>query len=84
MVLSESGNLISVFEHVRIATQLEARKFTKMSTSSEEKAAANKLETMRKAVHDFLHEKNAFTSVFEIAEKYTKVDRMYIFLGRYL
>ena len=42
---------------------------------------ANKLENIKKALHDFLHEKNAFTSVFELAEKYTKLSREYIFLG---
>ena len=42
---------------------------------------ANKFEAAKKALHDFLHEKNAFTSVFELAEKYTKLKREYIFLG---
>lgn len=42
---------------------------------------ANKLETIKKAVRDFLHEKNAFTPFFEFAEKYTKVDRLYLFIG---
>lgn len=46
-------------------------------------APANKLQTVKKAVHDFLHEKNAFTSVFELAEKYTKVSREYLFLGEF-
>ena len=55
-----------------------------MSTPTKEKAAANKLEAMKKALHDFLHEKNGFTYAFELAEKYTKVDRLYLFLGRYL
>lgn len=42
---------------------------------------ANKLETLKKALHDFLHEKSPFTSVFELAEKYTKISREYLFLG---
>ena len=42
---------------------------------------ANKLEVIKKTIHDFLHEKNSFTYVFELAEKYTKLSREYIFLG---
>jgi hypothetical protein len=44
-------------------------------------APATKLETVKKAVHDMLHEKSAFTPAFEMAEKYTKVSREYLFLG---
>ena len=55
--------------------------FAKMA---EEKAAANKLQAMQKALKKFLHEKNAFTYVLELVEKYTKVDRLYAFLGGYL
>ncbi len=43
---------------------------------------ANKLQTIKKAVHDFLHEKNSFTYFFELAEKYTKLNREYIFIGK--
>ena len=52
-----------------------------MSAKDEKAAPANKLDTMKRAVHDFLHEKNAFTSVFEMVEKYTKIQREYFFLG---
>ena len=54
-----------------------------MASEQSSKPPANKLETVKKAVHDFLHEKNAFTSVFELVEKYTKIQREYIFLGGY-
>lgn len=52
------------------------------SSSSSSSKPANKLETIKKAVHDFLHEKNAFTSFFELIEKYTKISREYIFIGK--
>ena len=52
-------------------------------TESSSSEPPNKFETLKKAMHDFLHEKNAFTSVFEIAEKYTKIDRLYLFLGKW-
>lgn len=57
----------------------------KMASPSEksESAPANKLETVKKAIHDFLYEENSFTYVFSLVEKYTKVSREYIFLGRY-
>ena len=57
----------------------------KMASPSEksESAPANKLETMKKAIHDFLYEENSFTYVFSLAEKYTKVSREYLFFGRY-
>ena len=44
-------------------------------------APANKLEAVKKAVHDMLHEKGALTPFFEQAEKYTKLKREYLFLG---
>ena len=43
---------------------------------------ANKLVALKNTIHDFLHEKNAFTYVFELAEKYTKLPRVYIFIGK--
>ena len=55
---------------------------TSSSPSGSEKPA-NKLQMVKKAVHDFLHEKNSFTYVFELAEKYTKLQREYIFIGRH-
>lgn len=42
---------------------------------------ANKLEALKKGLHDLLHKKNAFTPILEQAEKYTKVSREYLFLG---
>lgn len=53
------------------------------SSSSGSEVPTNKLQMIKKAVHDFLHEKNTFTYVFELAEKYTKLPREYIFLGGY-
>lgn len=44
-------------------------------------APTNKFEAMKQSVHDFLHEKNSFTYMFELAEKYTKMQREYIFIG---
>jgi len=52
-----------------------------MKTGTSSSEPTNKIETIKKALRDFLHEKNAFTSIFEIAEKYTKVSREYIFIG---
>jgi len=42
---------------------------------------ANKFESLKKTINDFLYEKNSFTYVFELVEKYTKVSRIYLFLG---
>ena len=53
------------------------------SSSSGSDKPANKLQAIKKAVHDFLHEKNSFTYVFELAEKYTKLPREYIFIGKH-
>ncbi len=53
-----------------------------MSESKSISGPANKLQTIKKAVHDFLHEKNSFTYFFELAEKYTKLNREYIFIGK--
>lgn len=49
--------------------------------TSKESQPENKLQVVQKALHNFLHEKNSFTYVFELAEKYTKLKREYIFLG---
>lgn len=56
---------------------------TSEASSSSSDKPANKLQMIKTAVHDFLHEKNSFTYVFELVEKYTKVQREYIFIGRY-
>ena len=42
----------------------------------------NKLTNIRTTVRSILREKNCFTYVFELAEKYTKVDREYLFWGK--
>ena len=42
----------------------------------------NKFSMVKKSVKDFLHEKNSFTHILELAEKYTKVSREYLFLGK--
>ena len=52
-------------------------------SESTESAPANKLEAVKKAIHNLLHEENSFTYLFTLAEKYTKISREYIFLGRY-
>ena len=52
-----------------------------MATSEGSSRPANKLVAIKNALHDFLHEKNSFTHIFELAEKYTKVQREYILLG---
>ena len=44
--------------------------------------ASNKITTIRNTVKSFLKEKNSFTYVFELAEKYTKVNREYLFWGK--
>lgn len=56
---------------------------TTETSSSSNPPPANKLVMIKNAVHDFLHEKNSFTYIFELAEKYTKLQREYIFLGKY-
>ena len=55
---------------------------TTEASSSGSSKPPNKLVAIKNAVHDFLHEKNNFTYVFELAEKYTKVKREYIFIGK--
>lgn len=65
---------------LRVRKKLKEESRGKMSSSSKSEPA-NKLETVKKAVHDLLHEKNSFTYLFELAEKYTKVNREYLFLG---
>ena len=49
--------------------------------SESSSAPANKFQSVKKSITDFLYEKNSFTYVFELAEKYTKVPRLYLFLG---
>jgi len=44
-------------------------------------APANKFESLKKTITDFLYEKNSLTYVLELVEKYTKVPRIYLFLG---
>ena len=52
-----------------------------MATPEGSSRPANKLVAIKNALHDFLHEKNSFTHIFELVEKYTKVQREYVFLG---
>ena len=52
------------------------------STKAESAAKANKLQDMKLKIHEFLHEENAFTYPFALAEKYTKVKREYLFIGK--
>ena len=54
---------------------------TSSSSSASKTKPANKLESMQKALHDFLHTPSAVTPAFELVEKYAKVKREYIFLG---
>ena len=54
---------------------------TSETSSSGSNKPANKLELIKKTVHDFLHEKNSFTYIFELTEKYTKLRREYILIG---
>jgi len=42
----------------------------------------NRLTNLRNTVKSLLKEKNSFTYLFELAEKYTKVDREYLFWGK--
>ena len=51
------------------------------SKTSRSEQPANKLETIHKALHDFLHQKSAVTPVFELVEKHAKLKREYLFLG---
>lgn len=55
-----------------------------MAESSRSPEPANKLEAIKKAVHDFLHQKGPLTPYIELAEKYTKMNREYIFLGEFM
>ena len=64
---------------MRIALKMAA---TEASSGGDK--PANKLVALKSTIHDFLHEKNAFTYVFELAEKYTKLPREYIFIGKLL
>ena len=57
---------------------------SKSESSDAPPAVVTKLEAAKKAIHDFLHEKNSVTYVFELAEKYTKVPREYLFIGEIL
>ncbi len=45
-------------------------------------AEGNRLTNLRNTVKSFLKEQNSFTYLFELAEKYTKVDREYLFWGK--
>ena len=51
--------------------------------TEQKKDAKNKLESFKQTLHKFLHEENAFTYLFALAEKYTKLKREYIFVGAY-
>ena len=42
---------------------------------------ANKLESIQKGLHDFLHTRSAATPLFELVEKNAKVKREYLFIG---
>ena len=53
-----------------------------MATSEASSKPANKFVAIKNALSDFLHEKNSFTYLFELAERYTKLQREYIFIGR--
>ena len=52
------------------------------SAKSDSSAPANKLESIQKALHQFLHTPSAVTPVFELIEKNAKLKREYLFLGR--
>ena len=55
---------------------------TGSSSKSDSSAPANKLESIQKALHQFLHTPSAVTPVFELIEKNAKLKREYLFLGR--
>lgn len=53
-----------------------------MATDEQKRVAANKLEALNKQIDEFLDNKdNHVAQVFQLAEKYTRVPRKYIFLG---
>lgn len=54
---------------------------TSSSKSDSSAPAANKLGSIQKALHDFLHTPSAVTPIFELIEKNAKLKREYIFLG---
>lgn len=55
-----------------------------MATQSDSSAPpANKLESIQKAIRDFLHTPSAATPIFELIEKNAKLKREYLFLGGY-
>jgi hypothetical protein len=51
------------------------------SSKSGSSAPGNKLESIQKALHDFLHAPSAVTPLFELVEKNAKLKREYLFLG---
>ena len=53
---------------------------TSKSSSSE---PANKLVSIQKALHDFLHTPSVATPLFELVEKNAKIKREYLFLGEF-
>ena len=56
---------------------------TSSSKSDSSATPANKLESVQKALHDFLHTPSAATPIFELIEKNAKLKREYLFLGGY-
>jgi hypothetical protein len=53
------------------------------SSKSSSSGSANKLQSIQKALHDFLHTPSAATPIFELVEKNAKIKREYLFLGAY-
>ena len=54
-----------------------------MATDEQKQVAVNKLEALNKSIDDFLNSKdNQVAQVFQLVEKYTRVPRKYIFLGK--
>jgi receptor expression-enhancing protein 5/6 len=51
------------------------------SSKSSSSGSANKLQSIQKALHDFLHTPSAATPIFELVEKNAKIKREYLFLG---
>ena len=74
-------NLISVYLIRIFVSVFRVCKMATSSKTSRSEQPANKLETIHKALHDFLHQKSAVTPVFELVEKHAKLKREYLFLG---
>ena len=54
-----------------------------MATDEQKQVAVNKLEALNKSIDDFLNSKdNQVAQIFQLAEKYTRVPRKYIFFGK--